>query len=111
MKLQLIYQYTYTMYLCLSIYFFLGFPGGSEGKNLPAVQEKRVRCLGWGDPLEEAMTTHFRLLPEKFHGQRSLTRGSSRGCKESGTTEQLNNNAYFFTKRVREISGMPNLHD
>ena len=51
------------------------------------------------------------LLPEKFHGQRSLTRGSSWGCQEPGTTEQLNNNAHFFTKRVREISGMPNLHD
>ena len=28
-----------------------GFPGGSAVKNLPAVQETRVRSLGWEDPL------------------------------------------------------------
>ena len=27
-------------------------------KNLPAVQETRVRPLGWEDPLEEEMATH-----------------------------------------------------
>ena len=32
-----------------------GFPGGSMVKNLPAIQETRVRALGWEDPLEEGM--------------------------------------------------------
>ena len=27
-----------------------GFPGGSESKNLPAMQETQVRSLGWEDP-------------------------------------------------------------
>ena len=27
----------------------LGFPGGSVVKNLPAMQETRVRSLGWED--------------------------------------------------------------
>ena len=27
--------------------------------NLPAVQETRVQSLGWEDPLEKAMATHF----------------------------------------------------
>ena len=31
-------------------------------KNLPARQETQVRCLGWGDPLEEGMATHFSIL-------------------------------------------------
>ena len=31
----------------------MGFPGGSEGKALPAVQETWVRSLGQEDPLEE----------------------------------------------------------
>ena len=29
-------------------------------KNLPAVQETRVRSLGWEDPLEKDMATHSR---------------------------------------------------
>ena len=32
---------------------FLGFPGGSRVKNLPAMQKTWVRSLGWKDPLEE----------------------------------------------------------
>ena len=31
-------------------------------KNLPAVQETWVRCLGWEDPLEKGKATHFSIL-------------------------------------------------
>ena len=31
-------------------------------KNLPAVQETWVRCLGWEDPLEKEMATHSSIL-------------------------------------------------
>ena len=31
-------------------------------KNLPAMQESRVRCLGWEDPLEKEMATHSSTL-------------------------------------------------
>ena len=31
-------------------------------KNLPAMQEMRVRSLGWEDPLEEGMATHSSIL-------------------------------------------------
>ena len=34
------------------------FPGGSVVKNSPAMQERRIRYLGWEDPLEEEMVTH-----------------------------------------------------
>ena len=37
---------------------YLGFPGGSVVKNLPAKQETWVQSLGWEDPLEEEMATH-----------------------------------------------------
>ena len=43
----------------------LGFPGGSAGKNLPAMQETQemqVRSLGQEDPLEEGMATHSKIL-------------------------------------------------
>ena len=36
--------------------------GSSDGKNLPAMQETRVRSLGQEDPLEEAMATHSSIL-------------------------------------------------
>ena len=39
-----------------------GFSGGSAVKNLPAMQEKRVRSLGQEDPLEEEMPTHSGIL-------------------------------------------------
>ena len=31
-------------------------------RNLPAVRETWVRSLGWEDPLEEGMATHFSIL-------------------------------------------------
>ena len=39
-----------------------GFPGGSEKKNMPAMQETQVQPLGWEDPLEEGMVTHSSIL-------------------------------------------------
>ena len=40
----------------------LGFPGGSEVKTLPAVQEMWVQSLGQEGPLEKAMVTHSSIL-------------------------------------------------
>ena len=31
-------------------------------KNLPAVQETRIRSLGWEDPLGKGMATHSNIL-------------------------------------------------
>ena len=35
-------------------------------KNLPAVQETRLRSLGWEDPLEKEMATHSSILAWKI---------------------------------------------
>ena len=35
-----------------------GFPGGSDVKNMPAMQETRVQSLSWEDPLQKGMATH-----------------------------------------------------
>ena len=40
----------------------LGFPSGSEVKNLPAMQETLVRSLGLEDPLEKGTATHSSIL-------------------------------------------------
>ena len=31
-------------------------------KNLPAMQDARIRSLGWEDPLEKGMATHSSIL-------------------------------------------------
>ena len=40
----------------------MGFPGGSDGKELPAMWEIQVQCLSWEDTLEEGMATHSNIL-------------------------------------------------
>ena len=46
------------MCVCVCVYVYKNFPGGSDGKNLPAKQETQVRSLGQADPLEKEMATH-----------------------------------------------------
>ena len=41
---------------------YWGFPGASDGKESPAMQETRVQSLDWEDPLEKGMTTHSSIL-------------------------------------------------
>ena len=41
-------------------------------KHMSAMQETRVRSLGWEDPLEKEMGVHSSSLAWKTHGQRSL---------------------------------------
>ena len=40
----------------------MGFPGNSNVKNPPAMQETRVWSLGREDPLEKEMATHSSTL-------------------------------------------------
>ena len=42
--------------------YFKGFPGGSDGKESAAMQENWVQFLGWEDPLEKGMATHYGIL-------------------------------------------------
>ena len=39
-----------------------GFPGGSNGKNLPAIQGTGAQSLGREDALEKAMATRSSIL-------------------------------------------------
>ena len=52
-------------------------------KNLPAMQETRVRSLGQEDHLENGMATHSSILASE------ITWKEEPGCKELDTTEQL----------------------
>ena len=58
-------------------------------KNLPAVRETWVRSLGWEDPLEEGMATHFSILAWRIPWTEEPGGLQSLGRRESDTTEQL----------------------
>ena len=48
----------FLFFLVNSNLFYWGFPGGSDDKNLSAMQEPHFPSLVWGDPLEKEMATH-----------------------------------------------------
>ena len=58
-------------------------------KNLLAVLETRIQSLGWEDPLEEDMATHWVFLPGESHGQRGLAGYIPWGPKELDATQRL----------------------
>ena len=88
---------TLLIYLNIFIYLltYLGFPGGSVVKNLPANVEN-AGPLGQEDPLGKEMATHSVFLPGESHGQRSLVGFSPKSSKESDMTEQLNSSSSYY---------------
>ena len=58
-------------------------------KNLPAMQETRVRSLGQQDPLERGMATHSSILAWRIPRTEEPGGPQSMGHKESDTTERL----------------------
>ena len=50
------------LYLFPSTMLLRGFPGGSEGKDPPAMQEIQFQSPGREDPLEKEMATHSSTL-------------------------------------------------
>ena len=68
----------------------LGFAGGSDGKESPAMQETGVRSLGLEDPLEKGMATLSSIFAWWILGTKGSGRlYSPRAHKELDTTEQL----------------------
>ena len=65
----------------------MGFPGGSMVKNLPAMQDTRIRSLGWEDPPEKGMTTHSNILAWEIPWTEEPGKLYPWGCKELDTTE------------------------
>ena len=63
------------------------FPIAHTVKNLPAMQETKVRSLGQEGPLEKGMSTYSSILAKNPFRQRSLVGYSPWVCKESDMTE------------------------
>ena len=69
-------------------------------KNLPAMQETRVRSLGLKDSPGEGNGNPLQYSwPGKSHGWRNLVGYSPWGHKESDTTEQL----HFLSDFLRSV--------
>ena len=81
-------------------------------KHLPAIWVTWIQFLGWEDPLEKEMATHFSTLVGESHGRRSLVGYSPWGSRESDTTEQDHFQWLFKLKntefRHRSREGFPN---
>ena len=62
-----------------------GFSGGSDGKNLPAIQETWVQSLGQEDPLEEGMAAHSSILAWRIPMDRGIWQTTVHGVTKSWT--------------------------
>ena len=67
-----------------------GFPGGLDGKDLPAMQETQVQSLGQEDPLEKGMTTHSSIPAWRIPWTEEPGELQCMGSQESDTSAQLN---------------------
>ena len=54
-------------------------------KNLPVIWETWVRSLGWEDPLEEGMATHFSILAWRIPMDRGACWATVQGVEKSWT--------------------------
>ena len=54
-------------------------------KNLPSIQETRVRFLGWEDPLEKEMVTHSSILAWRIPMDRGAWQAIVHGVAVSRT--------------------------
>ena len=63
----------------------MGFPGGVEVKNLPAMPETWVLSLGWEDPLEEGMATHSSVLAWRIPMDKGACQATVHGGHRSQT--------------------------
>ena len=84
----------------------IGLPKWRSGKESAAMEEMRVRFLGWEDPLEEEVATHCGILAWKIPWTRSLV-----GCSPWGGTElvvtALSSHATRRMSRGATFSNLP----
>ena len=72
------------MHLCCDFYKHKDFPLAQMAKNLPEMQESRVRSLGQEGPLEKGMTSHSSILVWRIPWTEELVRLQSMGLQRVG---------------------------
>ena len=65
-------------------HIYIGFPGGSDGKEFIVVQETQVQFLGQEDPLDKEMATHSSTLAWKIPWTEKPGRLPSMGSQRIG---------------------------
>ena len=73
------------------------FPGGSEVKNLPAMQETWVQSLDQEDPMEEVMATHYNILAWRIPWTEELGRLQSMVARSWICLKLLSMHALYYT--------------
>ena len=71
-------------------------------KNPSVKQETRVLSLGREDPLEEEMATHFSILTWRIPWTEEPGWAIVHGEAELDTTQRLNNNVLFLSKKKKK---------
>ena len=71
-------------------------------KNLPAGQETQVQFLGWEDPLEKGMATHFSILAWRI----LWTQGAWRATVHGLTKISCNFQASLVAQMVKNLPAM-----
>ena len=82
----------FTVMLLVNVILILASQVALVVKNLPAKeaeQETWVHSLGWKDPLEKEMATHFNILACRIPMDRRAWRATIHQITKSDTTEQL----------------------
>ena len=78
-------------------------------RDLPTIQETRVRSLGREDPLENEMATHSSILAWRILCTEEPDRLQSTGLQESDTIEQLTLSLFFSIRAYCITEGiLPN---
>ena len=68
-------------------------------KNLPVMWETQDQSLGWEDPLEKGMASHFRILAWRIPWtEKPGSLYSPWGRKELDMTERLSLSLLYFVK-------------
>ena len=65
------------------------FPGGSDGKGFPTMQETHLQSLGQEDTLEKGMEPHSSILAWRISWTKKPGRLQSMDYTQSDMTEQL----------------------
>ena len=82
---KLSYLSVFLVFMCLPNYEGASLVAQSV-KSLPAVQETRVRSLGWEDPLEKGKATHSSIFAWRIPWTEEPGGLQSMGSQESDTT-------------------------
>ena len=93
--------------ICACMEPFVVFPGVSDVKNLPVMQETQVQSLGQEDPLKKGMATHSSILAWKIQwteepgGLESLGVGHNWATDTAAATGAFCGGVFILTRHLQ----------